>query len=92
MTIGDRSKMSRTMEVHIKKLASALKWASNEHGRPNSFGCDELHRLYGGPRAAIAGRIARSLIYKNVLYRELGGYQGWRSAPAYGKDTKRFYV
>jgi hypothetical protein len=39
------------------RLAEALCQAIAEHGQPNSFGCDELARLYGGPPAMLAGRI-----------------------------------
>lgn len=43
----------------IEKLAGAIRRAFAEHGRPNSFGSGELHRLYGGPHhfpAVIVGK------------------------------------
>jgi hypothetical protein len=40
------------------KLAMALKRAIGEHGTPNSFGCQELEILYGGPPTTLAGRVA----------------------------------
>jgi hypothetical protein len=40
------------------RLGYALARAVDEHGRPNSFTCDELALMHGGPRATLAGRVA----------------------------------
>lgn len=71
-------------------LAAALRRASDEHGRPNSFGPGELHRLYGGPVPLLAGRIGRRYIVS--LWQTLGGSKAWGSCPVYAADTRRFYV
>lgn len=46
------------LNIAAGKLAMALKRAIGEHGQPNSFGCQELEILYGGPPATLAGQVA----------------------------------
>jgi hypothetical protein len=72
------------------ELARAIRRASEEHGRPNSFSPGELRLLYGGPSPLLAGRIGRRYIVQ--LWKLLGGHEGWGSCPVYAEDTKRFYV
>ncbi len=79
------------LERATDMLASAMKKAVAEHGRPNSFSCKELAQTYGGPSPLMAGKIGRH--YKTALWRSLGGVEPretWGSRPEY-KDG-RFYV
>lgn len=77
-----------TLEQGRDKLATALRVASEEHGRPNSYTARELFEQYGGPRPMLAGRIGKRFLYN--LWQALGGYDGWGSCPTY--HGGRFYV
>lgn len=79
-----------TMAEHVATLAKALRRAAEEHGRPNTFGCEELHELYGGPPPMIAGKIGTSVANMGTLYEALGGRAKWGSAPQY--SNRRFGV
>ena len=81
--------MPKMLDARIS-LAKALKRASDEHGRPNSFSPAELHREYGGPSPLQAGKIGRNYIV--ALWKLMGGSETWGSCPVYAVDTKRFYV
>lgn len=74
----------------VRQLAEALRRASAEHGRPNSFGCTELAELHGGPAREVIGRIGRNQRSRMSLYAALGGHAKWGSAPQYSDG--RFYV
>lgn len=50
-----------TLETIARQLALALARACREHGTPNSFSPGELEAYYGGPPAALAGRVADRL-------------------------------
>jgi len=39
----------------IERLVRALARAIGDHGRPNSFGCEELREIYLGPPRLMAG-------------------------------------
>lgn len=77
-----------TLRESVKQLAEAIRRASAEHGRPNSFGCKELWTLYGGPTPTITGQVAK--YYSQSLWGDLGGGEKWGSKPVYVKG--RFYV
>ncbi len=70
------------MSEAIEKLADALKKASEEHTRPNTFGCTELIE-YGGPPPTLAGRIGSEFRYREKVWELLGHREGWGSCPAY---------
>lgn len=77
----------RAMDLATDELARALNRATDEHGRPNSFGCAELEK-YGGPVAMLVGRVAsdpRCMARLAEALKELG----WEGAsPTYGKDRR----
>lgn len=77
-----------SLEEAADRLAEAIRAACRDHGQPNNFLPRELQRLYGGPSAALCGRIGKR--YMGRLYAALGGRERWGSAPVYSNG--RFYV
>lgn len=75
-------------QKHIDSLASALRKACDEHGRPNSYMPSELHSHHGGPSPLLIGKIGRYCIVE--LWRALGGREGFGSCPVY--RDRRFFV
>jgi len=75
------------MDLATDQLARAINRATDEHGRPNSFGCAELEQ-YGGPVAMLVGRVAsdpRCMARLAETLKELG----WEGvSPTYGKDRR----
>jgi hypothetical protein len=82
--------MTHAMRQHVLKLARALRRASEEHGRPNTFSPGELATLYGGPPSMLAGRIGRSFDLMLEVYAELGGGV-WGEAPRYTRGRFAVY-
>jgi hypothetical protein len=48
-----------TLHEAATRLVQAIEHAVQQHGRPNSFGFEELNTFNGGPGQMIAGRAAR---------------------------------
>ncbi len=75
------------MDQATDQLARAINRATDEHGRPNSFGCTELEQ-YGGPDAMLVGRIAGDQRCMARLAEALQAL-GWQGeAPTYGEDRR----
>lgn len=72
-----------TLDEATIRLAAALRRATVQHGRPNTFGPSELEQLYGGPPAMLAGRIGVDYLRRFKLWQALGGYEVWGSCPTY---------
>ena len=77
-------------EGQVLQLARALRRASEEHGRPNPFGLQELHELYGAPPPLVQARIADESWLWDQLRGALAALCG---APfgelAYGRRSRR---
>jgi hypothetical protein len=83
--------MMGSLRASATKIAKALRRASDEHGRPNSFGCQELTE-YGAPGAMAQGRVGARLELVAWIFKALGGRVGWGTAPVYSPATRRWYV
>ncbi len=81
--VGQMSNLHDNLVDATHKLAQAIKRASEEHGRPNTFGAGELETLYGGPSATLAGKVGANLDRRYALWQCLGGRDGWGSCPTY---------
>ncbi len=64
---------------HIIRVAEAIKKATDEHGRPNTFSCRDLCD-YGAPEPMITGQIGSR--YMLSLWQALGG-ESWGMMPTY---------
>lgn len=82
--LESRCSMNRTMVDGVAKLAAALRRASVEHGRPNTFAPGELAE-YGAPKPMLQGRIAKDMAAMGELFERLGGREVWGSAPRYNR-------
>lgn len=67
-----------------QKLAQALRKATDQHGRPNTFSCGEME-VYGGPPAMVSGRVGARFVLRARLHAALGGTAKWGSATTYSK-------
>ena len=85
MSISHKSALK--LESILFKWSQAITHASEEHGRPNSFGVVELAKEYGlNPRDGYRLGTER----RQALWERLGGSEKWGSCPTYSKG--RFYV
>ena len=71
-----------TLDRVAQKLATAIRDATDEHGRPNTFSPGELAWLYDpGMTPMLVGRVLRTRMVD--VWKYLGGRDGWGSCPRY---------
>ena len=80
--------MTPITQSWVDAVAAAIRQASDEHGRPNSFSCGELFAYQCAPKPLWTGFVGRHYVYD--VWQRLGGSQKWGSCPVYADG--RFYV
>lgn len=89
--MGPSLRQRARITKEILRWASAIKHASDEHGRPNSFGVVELATEYGlKKRDGYFFGSKLGLSYMPELWQALGGHDGWGSMLTYANG--RYYV